>query len=760
MDNFFPGPIKPFQFWCQKTLPAVYSDELSYYELLCKVVALVNEIASSQNELGSDFNQLSQQFQQLKDYVDNYFKNLDVQEEINNKIDQLVLDGTFDRIFEKIIDGKLVVINDKIDKVNSDLTNKINGVDTKLSNQITALEKEVNFVFIDTNAMKASSLLKAGNIVRTQYFLESNKLGGAYYRIGTTSAGTGSVAVANNLYANLIIQDTMDVCQFGADPTATNDSSRIFQTALDNCHHVIVPNGTYYVTAIQIPNDRVMEGYGKAELRSQAALGNYILVNKSDGTKGGYEAGSNITLKNLFFNGISGQDAQTLTAFGHCTNILIDHCHYNNVKQFHFIEINSSRDVIIKDCYFEDYGGINEPNMSEMIQIDGAYNAGVFPWFGPYDNTNCTDIKILNNVFINRLPLVENLTRPAAIGNHTLPPSGDHNFVLIEGNYCQGLQSFFDAVSMNTVQFLNNFINFNNCGIYIHDRVTNIAIKNNYLYGGQNWNNTGISHGIFVVNSQDVVIDNNRVTGWGRHGITFSINIGTVSRNTTMFNGCNGIEMGKDIHGMLISENSSYSNDQIKGNHNDLYIQFTKVNLGTSLGDLIMSNNKISKVTVATESFNNIEEFILVQDNYFKNSNTTFPNISGKVISSNNAINGKMPLLPISEQHADITAQAVPGSQEYVFAKITLEPGTYILCMTTRKQNFKGRGYINVGGFGFENRQSFSVDYSGTNYNYYFNISGVAQVTGSQPGDLYASIWTDTPFTMDNYGYLRAFRIG
>lgn len=33
---------KPFRFWCQKVLPLVYDDSLSYYELLCKVVDYLN----------------------------------------------------------------------------------------------------------------------------------------------------------------------------------------------------------------------------------------------------------------------------------------------------------------------------------------------------------------------------------------------------------------------------------------------------------------------------------------------------------------------------------------------------------------------------------------------------------------------------------------------------------------------------------------------------------------------------------------------
>ena len=38
------NPISPFKFWCQKVLPLVYDDSLSYYELLCKVVNFFNEV--------------------------------------------------------------------------------------------------------------------------------------------------------------------------------------------------------------------------------------------------------------------------------------------------------------------------------------------------------------------------------------------------------------------------------------------------------------------------------------------------------------------------------------------------------------------------------------------------------------------------------------------------------------------------------------------------------------------------------------------
>ena len=39
------GRLAPFRFWCQKVLPLVYDDSLSYNELLCKVVDYLKSLS-------------------------------------------------------------------------------------------------------------------------------------------------------------------------------------------------------------------------------------------------------------------------------------------------------------------------------------------------------------------------------------------------------------------------------------------------------------------------------------------------------------------------------------------------------------------------------------------------------------------------------------------------------------------------------------------------------------------------------------------
>lgn len=106
--EFTPGMIPPkipnlFKFWCQTTLPAVYDDSLSYYQLLCKVVNYLNELIQQVDNDTKNISALFTAYGQLQEYVNNYFESLDVQEEINGKLDELVADGTLTSILSTLI---------------------------------------------------------------------------------------------------------------------------------------------------------------------------------------------------------------------------------------------------------------------------------------------------------------------------------------------------------------------------------------------------------------------------------------------------------------------------------------------------------------------------------------------------------------------------------------------------------------------------------------------------------------------------------
>lgn len=85
--------LQPFRYWCQKVLPLVYDDSLSYYELLCKIADYLNKTINDVNLVTNDINSLYKAYEELQNYVNNYFNNINLQEEVNNWLDSAISTG-------------------------------------------------------------------------------------------------------------------------------------------------------------------------------------------------------------------------------------------------------------------------------------------------------------------------------------------------------------------------------------------------------------------------------------------------------------------------------------------------------------------------------------------------------------------------------------------------------------------------------------------------------------------------------------------
>lgn len=103
--------LTPFKRCVLQNFPFIEADfdALTNYGLLCKIVEYLNNVIASQNEVQENVEALNNAFIELKSYVDNFFDNLDVQDEINNKLDELVEDGTLANIIANFIQNKLKI---------------------------------------------------------------------------------------------------------------------------------------------------------------------------------------------------------------------------------------------------------------------------------------------------------------------------------------------------------------------------------------------------------------------------------------------------------------------------------------------------------------------------------------------------------------------------------------------------------------------------------------------------------------------------
>ena len=134
--------LKPFKRLCVTigNLPTAYIESMSYYEC---TTYLVNYLTK---EVVPTVNNNSEVVKELQTYVEHYFDNLDVQEEINNKLDEMAESGVLADIINEEI------FNELSTQVNTN-TNDITNLKTKvIGNQANDLSVNKFIFFGDSYA--------------------------------------------------------------------------------------------------------------------------------------------------------------------------------------------------------------------------------------------------------------------------------------------------------------------------------------------------------------------------------------------------------------------------------------------------------------------------------------------------------------------------------------------------------------------------------------------------------------------------------
>lgn len=134
MNNFNYVNLTPFKWYVRENFPFIEAefDAMTNWDLFCKLGKEINKIIDSQNLVGEQAEKLTNAFNALKDYVDNYFDNLDVQEEINQKLDEMASDGTLSNLINQELQD---ILND----VTTDITNIKGRLDLLEADKIVAI---------------------------------------------------------------------------------------------------------------------------------------------------------------------------------------------------------------------------------------------------------------------------------------------------------------------------------------------------------------------------------------------------------------------------------------------------------------------------------------------------------------------------------------------------------------------------------------------------------------------------------------------
>lgn len=190
-------------------LPTSFVESMTYYEALAWFVDyLQNTIIPAVNNNADAVTELQNLYTTLYKYVHDYFDNLDVQEEIDNKLDEMVADGTLQEIIADYLNSKAV------------------------------------FGFDSVSEMKNATNLINGSYARTLGYYSKNDGGSALYKIReiTNSDVVDErfiIAIgSNDLVAELITDNMVNICQVGGQ----QNFSTVCNALLSSGKSVYVPD--------------------------------------------------------------------------------------------------------------------------------------------------------------------------------------------------------------------------------------------------------------------------------------------------------------------------------------------------------------------------------------------------------------------------------------------------------------------------------------------------------------------------------------
>lgn len=165
--------LQPFTRFCCSigAIPASYLVSMSYEEqLLWLCDYLENTVIPTVNNNGEAVAELQGLYTQLKNYIDNYFTNLDVQQEINNKLDEMAENGELEKLL------------------------------------LSFFNLNPYIIFKNNEELKNATFLKNKSIIKTLGFYAENDGGGNTFIISDVKDDSIlSIELSNGLFANIVL---------------------------------------------------------------------------------------------------------------------------------------------------------------------------------------------------------------------------------------------------------------------------------------------------------------------------------------------------------------------------------------------------------------------------------------------------------------------------------------------------------------------------------------------------------------------------
>ena len=445
-----------FRNWVLQNFPFLEDDfdAITDYELFCKMVEYMKKSLDKIVEYQDEINE----FRTELDTYKNYFDNLDVQEEINNKLDEMAESGELTDIIAQYLGLAGVLAYDTLEDL-KEAENIVNGSICKIlgrnsyNDQLgcfyrirTILNTDVidndNIISITNNPTLVGEKIKDGNI--KYFYINSN--------------------------------DTFDTIQNYLNVNAPKE--------------IIFEKGDYTFTStfrvnkdtkINLNNANLIFNIPKwsADWENSHGFFNF----KADDEFLGYDGNGNIEIYN-------GTITHGNISFCHAYNIKVKNITFNECNNDHAIEICAINNMLIDNCIFNGCWTDGENIEKECIQFDEATYSN-FPFFDSedndsYDNTYPKNITIKNCEFKNSE--TEGYVMNNCIGNDSYIDDSYVENVIIENNYFNNslnltmqLYNVKDIIIKNNKFYCNNADALTNEGTHIRlrNQFENVIIEDN-----------------------------------------------------------------------------------------------------------------------------------------------------------------------------------------------------------------------------------------------------------------------------------------
>lgn len=239
-------------------LPTSYLETMTYYEMLVWFVNyLRDDIIPVVNANGLATKELQELYVELQSYVNNYFDNLDIQDEVDNKIQDMADSGQLTDIIAQYLG---------------------------LAGMIT---------FDSVADMKLAENLVNGSKCATLGYYNVNDGGNAFYKVRTITNDDNvddQFIIAlydNSLIAELIVQENVYANQIGLKNDGLTDNTTKLQNAINICssknYNLYFNDGTYNISGISITNPIQLIGNRKTIIQNTSSSNPTITINQTGG---------------------------------------------------------------------------------------------------------------------------------------------------------------------------------------------------------------------------------------------------------------------------------------------------------------------------------------------------------------------------------------------------------------------------------------------------------------------------------------------